>query len=62
MPHIGWGKNLKDSSMLDNFKIIELVENVRQKEDVPFLYILNKVRENGFTNEVINFIGKNQKK
>ena len=62
MPHIGWGKNLKDSSMLDNFKIIELVENVRQADDVPFFNILNKVRENGFTNEVINFIGKNQKK
>lgn len=62
MPHIGWGKNLKNSSMLNNFKVIELVENVRQAEDVPFFNILKDVRENGFSKEVINFIYQNHKK
>lgn len=59
MPHIGWGKSLEKSSFMDKFYKIELIENVRQKEDAPFFNILNKVRKNGFTNEILNFIEKN---
>lgn len=60
MPHIGWGKSLEKSEILNQFQKIELIENVRQSEDVPFFKILNKVRGNGFTNEVKNFICENQ--
>lgn len=61
MPHIGWGTSLENSIILTNFKTIELIENVRQANDVPFFNILKNVRENGFDNETITFITQNHK-
>ncbi|MFK7049880.1 AAA family ATPase [Flavobacterium davisii] len=59
MPSISWGESLEESQYLNNFLNIELIENVRQKEDVPFFNILQKVRNEGITNEVKDFISKN---
>lgn len=59
MPSINWGESLENSDYINKFLKIELIENVRQKDDVPFFNILQKVRTEGITNEVKEFICKN---
>lgn len=57
MPTIGWGTSLQDSEYLKNFRLIELVENVRQREDAEFFNILNGIiRDHGITHEVVRYI------
>lgn len=59
MPSIDWGETLENSNYLKSFLKIELVENVRQKNDVPFFNILQEVRTEGITNKVAAFICDN---
>lgn len=59
MPSINWGESLENSTYMNKFLKIELIENVRQKEDVPFFNILQKVRTEGITSEVKDFVLNN---
>jgi PIF1-like helicase len=54
-----WGTALQGSRMLDEFKVAELTENVRQKSDPEFFHILNDtVRNSGVTPEVAAYVSR----
>jgi hypothetical protein len=60
MPNIGWGISLEKGEYLKQFRVVELVENVRQREDAGFFTILNDtIRYVGVTPEVVHYLQKN---
>jgi hypothetical protein len=54
-----WGTPLEGSSVLENFQEVELIECVRQQDDLPFFNQLMKIRENGITDETVKFLAAN---
>jgi|GEM_PF-6056232 len=56
MPPMYWGTPLDNSKILKNFQEVELVECVRQKDDLTFFNQLMKVRTEGITPEVKDFL------
>lgn len=58
MPTIHWGESLEGSMYLEAFKLVELVENIRQKDDPEFFKNLMEIRENGMSDQNLDFIKK----
>ena len=61
MPTMHWGTSLEKSKILKKFTHIELVECIRQKNDIPFFDSLMEIRTKGITPLVKNFLTSNAK-